>query len=200
MKLNLDSGIMRFLARITDLVLLQVLFLLTSLPIVTIGAGLTAMFAVSRKLHQDAVTSVMRMYFEKFKSNFKKGTIVWLVMAAIAGILYVDLSYYSTQEAAVIMYVSLFLTGMAYFVFLYIFPIMAWFENGLLSYFKNSLIMACVHLATTLLVTMVYAAIIWAGMIVAPLFFLCGLSGAVYITSALFERALFKSFEKQERS
>lgn len=196
MKLNLDSGIMRFLARITDLVLLQILFLLTSLPIVTIGAGLTAMFAVSRKLHQDAVTSVIRMYFEEFKGNFKKSTVVWLIMAAIAGILYVDLSYYSAQRSAVIMYVSLFLAGMAYFVFLYIFPIMAWFENSLLSYFKNSLIMACVHLATTILVTMVYAAIVWVGMIVAPLFFFCGLSGAVYITSALFERALSKSFEK----
>lgn len=198
MKINLDSGIMRFLARITELVILQILFLLTSLPIVTIGAGLSALFAVSRKLHRDSVTSVVRTYFEAFKGNLKKGTVIWLILAAVAGLLYVDLSYYTAQGSTVILYVSYFLTGMAYFIFLYIFPILAWFENSLLSYFKNSLIMACAHLATTMIVTMVYAAIIWAGMLVAPLFFLLGLSGAIYISSFFFERALSRGFKQQE--
>ena len=197
-KINLDSGIMRFLARITDLVILQILFLLTCLPVVTIGAGLTAMFAISRKLHQDSVTSVVRTYFEEFKGNLKKGTVVWLILAAVAGLLYVDISYYIAQESTVILYVSFFLTGMVYFIFLYIFPIMAWFESGLLSYFKNSLIMACMHLATTMIVTMIYAAVAWLGILVAPLVYLFGLSGIIYISSFFFERALFGSFEREE--
>ena len=86
MKLNMDSGIMRALAKITDVILLQFAFILTSLPIFTIGAGLTALFATTRKVKHDSVTSTLRSYFAEFKANFKQSTIVWILFL-IAGLL-----------------------------------------------------------------------------------------------------------------
>ena len=55
MSLNIDSPLGKILTKLLDLVVLQVLFVVTSIPVVTIGAGFSAMFAVCRKLRQCSV-------------------------------------------------------------------------------------------------------------------------------------------------
>lgn len=45
-----DSGIMRVLSKICDIVCLNVLWLVCSLPIITIGASTTALYTVMLKL------------------------------------------------------------------------------------------------------------------------------------------------------
>ena len=44
---NYDSPIMQFLTRLTDLFILNFLFLICSIPIITIGASATALYSVT---------------------------------------------------------------------------------------------------------------------------------------------------------
>ena len=55
---------------------LNMLFLLTSIPIFTIGAGYTAMYVTIHHAMEDRGTSIHRTYFEKFKENFKQSTLI----------------------------------------------------------------------------------------------------------------------------
>ena len=58
---------------------LNMLFLLTSIPIFTIGAGYTAMYVTIHHAMEDRGTSIHRTYFEKFKENFKQSTLIWII-------------------------------------------------------------------------------------------------------------------------
>ena len=82
MSLNANSPLGKILTKLLDLVILQLLFLVTSIPVFTIGAGLSAMFAVCRKLRQEDVVPVTKTYFREFKACFGKATAAWVILAA----------------------------------------------------------------------------------------------------------------------
>ena len=50
---NMDNGLFRALGKLADLMLLNILFLVCSLPIFTIGASFTAMYYVTLKLAEN---------------------------------------------------------------------------------------------------------------------------------------------------
>ena len=202
MKLNMDSGIMRALAKITDIMLLQLMFILTSLPVFTVGAGLAALFSVTRKLKHDSITSTIRSYFAEFKANFKQGTIAWLLFLAAAAVLTFDILYYTGQERtglnAVMLIAAYVLAIVLYFIMMYAFPLMAWFENPVRLHLKNALLMSIGHFLTTVLVTVVYGLFVLLGIFVLPLFFFVGFSGAIYVSGKLISRALAKHSKELE--
>ena len=69
-----NSRLGQILTRLADLILLQLAFLVTSLPIVTIGAGISALYSVSKKLKADSVSYTLPAYWAAFKENFKTST------------------------------------------------------------------------------------------------------------------------------
>lgn len=200
MKLNMDTPIMRALAKITDVMLLQFAFILTSLPVFTIGAGLSALFATTRKVKHDSVTSTLRSYFVEFKANFKQSTIVWILFLIVGFILFVDISYYRAQEKSGLN--TLMLVGawvlviVVYLIAVYVFPLIAWFENGVRAHLKNALIMSASHFLTTVLVTVVYGVFALMALVIMPLFFFVGFSGSIYLSGRLISRALSKHDSK----
>lgn len=198
MKENVFNGAMDVFGALFDLVLLQLLFVLTSLPVFTMGASLTALFSIIRRLRQDSVTSVFRSYFQDFCRNFKTGTVVWLIVLAVSGVLYLNLSYYGKQPDLIsnsLQYLFSLLAILWMLDLIYLFPLMAWVESGKLAYFKNAFLMAFKHLPTTIGVILVYLAAEWVAIRVFPFFVLFGISGAVYIASNLQEKALARELE-----
>ena len=75
---NMDNGLFRALGKLADLMLLNILFLVCSLPIFTIGASFTAMYYVTLKLAENEEGYIARGFLKSFKQNFKQATIIWL--------------------------------------------------------------------------------------------------------------------------
>lgn len=76
--IGLDSGLYRTLSLVFDLIILNFWFVLTSLPIVTLGASISATYSVAIKLVNNEAVSIKGDYLEAFKRNFKKSTVVFL--------------------------------------------------------------------------------------------------------------------------
>ena len=70
----------------------NVVCLICCLPIVTIGASLTALHYVTLKMTRNEESYIIRSFFKSFKQNFKQATIINLIMLVIAAILYMDLN------------------------------------------------------------------------------------------------------------
>ena len=68
--LRFDSPLMRFLAKVADLMIVNLLVLICSLPIFTIGASLTAMQNIFYRILHNEDVYVFREYFASFKRNF----------------------------------------------------------------------------------------------------------------------------------
>ena len=74
-----DSKFMQAMARVSDLVILNLLFLLSCVPLITIGAASAALYTVCFRIGTDREQGVCRSYFRAFRENFRQGTILWLI-------------------------------------------------------------------------------------------------------------------------
>ena len=87
---GLDSPLMRFLSRLADIFILNILFLICCVPVITIGASATALYTVTLKMARNEESYMVKGFWKAFKSNFKISTIVWLIMLVLGIILGLD--------------------------------------------------------------------------------------------------------------
>ena len=79
-----------FSVKLMELMWLNVLVLITSLPIFTIGASFSAMHTVLIKIYRDEEDKITQEYFSAFKNNFKQATLLWLIYLGVFGLLLLD--------------------------------------------------------------------------------------------------------------
>lgn len=80
----MDRPMWRFFGSLGDFFILTVFWVITSWPIVTIGASTTALFYVCMKLRRREEGKLWQMYMKSFKENFKQATFIWLLYVFIA--------------------------------------------------------------------------------------------------------------------
>ena len=126
---NMDSPIMRFLSRVCDIMILNILCIVFCIPIIT-AASVTAMYTVTLKMVRGEESYIFKGFLKAFKENFKQSTIIWLIMAAIGIFIYVD--YRATAflpgNMSTIFQILIGALGILYFMILvYVFPYTARF-------------------------------------------------------------------------
>ena len=87
---NTDKPLFAVLTKLTYSAYLNILWLVCSLPIVTIGASTTALFYVTLKMAEDRDDGLTRMFFKAFRENFKPATKLWLILLAVGSFLAAD--------------------------------------------------------------------------------------------------------------
>ena len=137
--------------------LLNLLLLLTSIPLVTIGASLTALYTVVFRIGTQEEGSVVRAYFSAFKSNFKNSTVIWLILVAVFVICGVDLLVATNSEGLLhsiqfVFWVAILLGMMA---MCYAFPLTSRFENKPLLTLKNALLLSIAYFPRSLIMLLV---------------------------------------------
>lgn len=79
----LEGSVMGFLNKFVKLVALNLLTIICSIPVLTIGISATSLHYAVRKLHQGD-ERIFRMFFHSFKQNFWQATLFWIILL-IAG-------------------------------------------------------------------------------------------------------------------
>lgn len=151
---NLDSPLMRFLTKLADLMILNILFLITCIPVVTIGAAWTALYYVAMKMVRDEESGIIRSYLRSFRMNFKQATLLWLGVLAVAGVLVLDYAilYRIDSPVAAAMNTGILILGAALLMVLqYLFPLLAKFDTSLKQTLKNACLLSIAKLPRTLL-------------------------------------------------
>lgn len=83
--LSYDSKLIIMLEGVANTMLLNILFLICCIPVVTIGAAFTALFSGCRAMMNDE--PCFRAFFRGFRSGFKRATLVWLIQAPVLAVL-----------------------------------------------------------------------------------------------------------------
>lgn len=154
----LDGKLFQFLNRLADLILLNALWLITSIPVLTIGAATTALFYVTLKGVRNEDNYIARSFFRAFRQNFRQATIIWIGLFLSGSILAYD--YYICRQISTP--ISLLLQNLLailglFFIILgcYVFPVLSYFENTLQKTLKNAALMSAAHLLYTVLILIV---------------------------------------------
>lgn len=158
---NIDNPFFRFLSRMADLMILNLLFILCSLPLFTAGASLCALFYVLFKMRENEEGYIARSFFKAFKENFKKGTVIWLIMLLLGLIFRQDLGVLRQKTgilAGVLRVMVYLLVILWWSTLVYVFPLQGRFENTVQNTMRNAFFMAASHLKQTVAMSIMAAA------------------------------------------
>lgn len=206
---NVDNPLFRFLNRIIDLFVLNIVFIITCLPVFTIGAALTALnyTAISAIQREDGY--VVKLYFKSFTSNFKQSTLIWLIMLPIGAILGADVYFWVSQwtnngtwYSRPMIVVSVVLLAVYFFMLIMIFPIQSKFDNKVSATFRNSFLLVINHfpkvllLAFTILLFAFFVFMYPLGKVIAALF---GFSIMAYLHAFVY-KSIFKRYMPEKKS
>ncbi|MBQ6622526.1 MAG: YesL family protein [Mogibacterium sp.] len=140
--LDNDSFFGRFMTKLGIIIAANLMFIVFSLPFFTIGAGLVALYHVMfRTLRNGGVVNPFKEFWAGFKSNFKQGTIAWLIFIALIGFLTVDLQICEQAGGAIgSLRFAIYAIGAAIvFLYLYLLPTMAAFADTLPHLLRDAL-------------------------------------------------------------
>ena len=202
-----NSPVVLFLNRFFDLLILNWIFLLTCLPIVTIGPAITALYSVTLKLASSESPYISRTFFHSFRKNFKGSILLWLPL--LFGLLFfgTDLYIVHTQldeSLLFLQYPIWFFLFCLISIIIYAFPTFAIYDNSLAKTTKNALLLSLSNLPLTIFVVVLIVIFIsiaqisskalWA---VVSIFLFIGCSTFAWILSFYFLR-IFKKIAPEE--
>ena len=192
---DLDNPVWRFMGKVFDMMVLTVLWALTSLPIVTIGASTTALYYVSLKQASDQEGYVVKDFFRAFQENFKQATLAWLILLALGIFFAGDLWWYSHfKEGVGVMVFFMFVILTVFYVMTlsYVFPILARCQVTIKKLFLMAFVMSVKNFGWTLLMVTTTVCLLAVGIFVcAPFLILAvGLMGYLHgkILNIVFEQ------------
>ena len=145
MQINLDGKLLGALTRIFDVIVATVLFLICCLPVFTIGAAFSAVYATMIAIANDSCSSVTRHFFSVFRDNFKQATALWLPVAIVGAVVVVDIvvcwgfAMKATMILAVMRGLTIFCTCLYLAVSIYLFAGIAVYQVTWRQAFTNAL-------------------------------------------------------------
>lgn len=206
--LSPDSKFMQVVSRFTDLVVLNLLFLITCLPVFTIGAANAALCSQCFGILRSREGSIARGYFRAFRENFKQGTTLWLLMlfVCLPGLVYFD-TFFTMEGPLRYLFVVFFtVVVLALFVGSYAFPWISQFANDTPTVLRNALILSLGNLPRTIAVCAMNL-LPWALLLLKPelfvqvsfLWFALYFAAAAYLNTAILWK-VFKPYYPPEET
>lgn len=145
-----ESPLLRFLNRVADLMILNLLFLATSLPIVTLGASITALSGTAMRIIRGECESAPGDYLRALRRDFRQGTFLGMIVAGLGLVIAAWWAVIDGFGLPGLVKLALFtVCGVLAFrltiVALYAFPYLATFDDDLRTVLRNARLMSVRH-------------------------------------------------------
>lgn len=196
------------LSKIGDMFILNLIYILSCIPVITIGASTTALYYTTLKMAENKESYVWRDYWKAFKMNLKQATAIWLVVFIGWAVIALDVLLvggFGTQLGTVVAIMMVIAAVFLGVLSLYVFPLLARFDNTVMRTMKNAVLIAIRHLPSTVLILLIHAVPLLVafvsieafvkGFIVIMLF---AASPLAYLESKLFVRIFYRYYPKTE--
>lgn len=205
---SMDNKFFAFMGRVGDFMILNILWIICCIPIVTIGASTSALYYAALKIARNEDSYPARMFFRSFRQNLKQGICLTLIFLAFALLLFMDIRLCSSMGDSlgqILTGVFLLMTFVFAIILSYTFPILAQFENSIRNILKNALLMSISHLPFTILILILnlipivlFFVFPYYFFMSIPIWLLFGFSLIAWINSKLFVRIFAKFIPSEE--
>ncbi len=199
------NPIIDFINTLCNFTVLNLVFLITCLPVVTIGAALSSLYYVTLREARGEYGYLVRTYIKEFRQNLKSGTLAFAILFAAAAILLFNLAFwYGAGSLTASVFTGLLIVAaIAWFlVFTYTFPLIARFENSTRQTLKNAFALAMSNLKATLALILIDALVFFFCLFLAPmklLMVLFGFAFIAYCQSFVFKK-VFEPYEAEDEA
>jgi uncharacterized membrane protein YesL len=193
-----DGRIFRFAAKVSNLFLLNILWLIFSIPIITMGAATSAVYYITLKMVKNEEGYIIKDFWYAFRQNLKQGIMIEFVLL-VGGVILLGDIWYFLHLGNIFGYIfaAIFSIGLTIYVLtlIFIFPLLAKYSNTVFGTLKNAVLMSLTHLPSSialavLLIIMLYGFYVSVHLMI--IFTVVGASGYAYFGSILF-RSIFEN-------
>jgi len=197
-----ESPVMRAIGRVGDLVLLNLLFVVCSIPVVTIGASAAALYTAALKIVRHEDGKITKMFFSAFSKNFRQSLVLTLIFLAVFAGLYADVRIMQANTDAfpfVLRVCTNVFAVVVLFTASYAFALQAKFVNTVWKTLKNAFVLRMAHPLTSIAVCaltffplglLIFATYYF--LLASIVFFLFWFSCSAVVCAYLFERIFRK--------
>ena len=200
-----NNPVMKFLSRLVDMAVLNLMTIAFMIPVVTAGASITAMNNVLIHLVRKDETYVWKMFLTSFKQNLKQGIglgILFTAIFAVAGLELMMLHSIDAKSSTMFMIIITVISLCVFAVGIYTFALLSRFENTVRGTLVNAVSLALGHIPRTLGMLAVWAA--WAALLwllhgIYLLVLLYGLTIPGYLCAMIYD-PIFRQLESNEES
>lgn len=146
--LRLDGPVYRYTELTYNLLIMNVLWIIFSIPIVTMGAATTALFYVMGKHSRDEQINMIKDFWKGFISNFAQSTVVFIVMSICVGVLYFNIKNLHLVEDYIMLYIpfNIFILIEWILISVYVYPLISRYKLSTFDVFKKSFLLANTNL------------------------------------------------------
>ena len=196
------SPVQRFLNKMADLLILNIITVLMCLPIITAGAALTAMHYVLLKMVRGEEGYIIKSFFRSFKREFRQATVLWILYMALAALMASNLIMILQGGGVYPLWLpsSILVVAVLELMFMiYTFAMLSRFDNSIYQTLINAVTLTFSELPRSLemaVITLVPLIAFFRASILLPLLVLFGLSVPGYACAIVYD-PIFKKIEKQ---
>lgn len=185
---------------LTNLVALNLLWLICCIPVFTAGAATSALYETVFLYHNKEDDAVLRPFFRAFGRNFKQSTLLFLPLLAALGLVVFDIVYLvshgkGTAVLFLLMLITLFLLG----ALVHLFPLIARFDMNGKALLRTAFSLTMLHIPSTLTVIALTALPVFLLLFLPSLFLRLGVAWAGIWFAAIayfFGKFLLKAWDK----
>ena len=196
------SPFQRFLNKMADLLILNLIALLMCLPIITAGASLTAMHYVLLKMVRGEEGDIVKSFFRSFKREFGQATILWILFVALGALMASNmvLVLEGTGHYPIWLPSSILVAAvLELIIMIYTFALLSRFDNSVYHTLLNAVTLTFSELPRSLamaVITLTPAIAFLTTTVLLPLLVLFGLSVPGYACAMVYD-PIFRKIEKQ---
>jgi len=180
----LDTRVYRWLEVATDYFLLNLMWLVACLPVVTIFPSTAAMFGVVRDWVRGKEGSLTRTFITRFRENLGQSLLVGAIWTVFGVALFLDFlvaSQLSFGAEVVLKFLLVLVSALYAFGSVFLFPVMVHYEADWKTVIRNSLLMSIGRLPTTVMCLVLLAVMVGLTVVVPFLVIITGSITAYFV-------------------
>ncbi len=195
---NMDNPLFSILSKIFDMLFISIVYIFLCIPIITIGPASTALYYTIVKVVRKERGYIFREFFKSFKLNFKRASIVGVLMVIIFVILGFDLAYAygltapDSTKGSLLMGVFIGITFLVVSFTQYIFPILSRFDMTIKQLIKSAVYMSMRHIHFTVLMIIVNAIAVVIMYFFSPFIFIA--PATIVLVNSFMMELVFKKY------
>lgn len=172
MKTTLANPVLDFINTLCNFVVLNLVFLISCLPVITIGTALSSLYYVTLREARGEYGYLVRTYIKEFRKNLKSGTAAFAVLFVIGAVILFNLAFWFNLggiPAAVITGLMAVGAIVWLFTFTYTFPLIARFNNSTKQTLINAFCLMMSNVKATLALLLIYVMVLFLCVFLAPM-------------------------------
>lgn len=191
-----NGKVLELLWKPIHIMFLNLLWLLFSLPIVTMGASTAALYSVMIKLKNGTEGKLFWDFWNAFRANFRQATIMWLIIVFAAVVFTTDIVFFVNMGGFAGTFLAMIFLGLDVALLLmgmYVFPLQAVFDNKIATTVKSAFFLSFRHIGWTVVLLALHILafiLVWLYWIVIGWFIF---GAAAYVNACVFNH-IFKRY------